>query len=258
VTLVAGQPGDLVDGVGAVESVDPGGAAGGAPEGSRAGAQGVAGWIEPEGGDGFGFGLPEVKVAFGRFSQVISPRAFAQANAEVTGQILDVVEAWAREARAGHEGAMAVELFAGGGTLTMALWAAGWRVTAYEVDAAARSGFEATREALGVAPERGRWHAADLFVGPPWPAPERPRLVVLDPPREGAKDVIGWVAASAAAEVVYVSCDLATGLRDVAALVGAGYRLDEARGFDMFPHSGHQEVVFRLRRPDGSSGRPVV
>lgn len=211
-------------------------------------ARAVAGWIEPEGGEGFGFGPSEVRVAFGRFSQVLSPRAFAQANAEVTGQILDVVEAWAREARVGHEEAMAVELFAGGGTLTMALWAAGWRVTAYEVDGAARAAFEATREAQGVPVERGSWHAADLFIGPPWPVPERPHLVVLDPPREGAKDVIGWVAASAAAEVLYVSCDLATGLRDVATLVQAGFRLDDVVGFDMFPHSGHQEVIFRLRR----------
>jgi len=224
-----------------------------------AGAEGVAGVVKLNGsarnaalladgrdGQWIAFGPETVTLALGDYRQSLSARAFAQANGAVTGQMLATLEAWATEARVSDEDPWAVELFAGAGTLTMALWRAGWRVVAYEVAEAARAGFESTRAAALVAPDRGHWHAADLAVGMPWPAPPAPTLVVLDPPRTGAAEVMPWVRASGAKVVIYVSCDLATGLRDMALLTGDGrYRLTAVVGLDMFPHAGHQEVMFR-------------
>ena len=40
-----------------------------------------------------------------------------------------------------------------------------------------------------------------------------------------------------------VSCDVATGLRDLATLQAAGYRVARLTSYDMFPHTGHQELV---------------
>ncbi len=216
-----------------------------------AGENGVAGWVEVEGGQSFGVFEEAAEVRFGGFTQRLLPKAFAQANAGVTGQILEVLERFAREARGGGSG-LALELFAGAGTLTMALWRAGWDVVAYEGDGAAREGFEATRTREGVTAERGLWHVADLGSGLPWPLPERaPGLVVLDPPRTGASALMPWLRGLRAPFLAYLSCDLATGLRDLRELVGTHdvpgpYDVREIIGFDMFPHSGHQEVLALL------------
>jgi len=215
-----------------------------------AGAEGVAGHAAADDGRELRLGPERVTVALGAYRQALAPEGFAQANAEVTGQILETLAAWASEARraAGEHDPWAVELFAGSGTLTMALWEAGWRVAAYEVAEGARAGFELTRAACAQPPERARWHACDLALGLPLPPPPAPALVVLDPPRSGAAAVVGWVRGAGARHVIYVSCDLATSLRDVAAL-SAGERFEVARvaTFDMFPHTSHQEVMILLR-----------
>ena len=77
----------------------------------------------------------------------------------------------------------------------------------------------------------------------------RPDLVVLDPPRSGAgKGVIRSLVALAVRRVRYVSCDPATLARDVAPLLAAGYRIEEAHLFDLFPETFHIETVMLLAR----------
>jgi len=219
-----------------------------------AGDEGVAGVIETRDGRVLPFGPDRVRLPFGSYAQSLSPRAFAQANGKVTGQLLATLEGWAATARGADDtDPWAVELFAGAGTLTLALWRAGWRVVAYEVAEAARPGFESTREAAAIPVERGQWHAADLAIGMPWPAPPPPALIVLDPPRTGAAEVMPWVRASGARCVIYVSCDLATGLRDLATLTCDGrFEVNSVVSLDMFPHAGHQEVMFFVRACDQS------
>ncbi|WP_338033602.1 class I SAM-dependent RNA methyltransferase [Jiangella asiatica] len=73
-------------------------------------------------------------------------------------------------------------------------------------------------------------------------------VVVLDPPRQGAKAaVVGEIAARAPRAVAYVACDPAALARDLASFAGLGYRLTELRGFDLFPMTHHVECVAILR-----------
>lgn len=77
----------------------------------------------------------------------------------------------------------------------------------------------------------------------------RPDLVVLDPPRTGAgKEVIRCLAELAVRRVRYVSCDPATLARDIAPLLAAGYHIEEAHLFDLFPETFHIETVMLLAR----------
>lgn len=73
--------------------------------------------------------------------------------------------------------------------------------------------------------------------------------VVIDPPRKGcSEDFLAQLAAFRPARVVYVSCNPATQVRDLARLRDAGYRLQTIQPFDLFPHTRHLECVMTLVR----------
>jgi 23S rRNA (uracil1939-C5)-methyltransferase len=74
----------------------------------------------------------------------------------------------------------------------------------------------------------------------------RPGLVMLDPPRTGAADLIGLLSALRPRRVLYIACDVATLLRDLKALIRAGFRLGRVRGFDFFPNTHHVEVLAEM------------
>src|SRR5208282_4983719 len=79
------------------------------------------------------------------------------------------------------------------------------------------------------------------------PVQKSPDLVVLDPPRTGAgKAVIRSLVELGAPRVRYVSCDPATLARDLAPLLAAGYHVEEAHLFDLFPGTYHIESVMLL------------
>lgn len=67
--------------------------------------------------------------------------------------------------------------------------------------------------------------------------------VLLDPPRDGAFEVVRNLAALGAKRLVYVSCNPATLARDTLELVKQGYRLKRAGILDMFPQTAHVEAM---------------
>lgn len=72
-------------------------------------------------------------------------------------------------------------------------------------------------------------------------------IVVLDPPREGAKRrVVEQVVDRRPRAVAYVACDPAALGRDVAIFAEHGYRLQAVRAFDLFPMTHHVECVALL------------
>ena len=80
-------------------------------------------------------------------------------------------------------------------------------------------------------------------------AGDRVDLVVLDPPRTGAKrPVVEAVAGLTPRAVAYVACDPAALARDVALFGERGYQLAGLRTFDLFPMTHHVECVALLSR----------
>ncbi|MBZ5733751.1 methyltransferase [Nocardioides sp. TRM66260-LWL] len=74
-------------------------------------------------------------------------------------------------------------------------------------------------------------------------------VVVLDPPREGARRAVcAAIADRAPRAIAYVACDPAALARDVAFLAEHGYRLTALRAFDLFPMTHHVECVALLER----------
>ena len=76
-------------------------------------------------------------------------------------------------------------------------------------------------------------------------APSRsPALVIVDPPRTGlSRAALDGVIRLRAGRVIYVSCDVATLARDSRRLVDAGYDIERADAFDLFPNTPHVETV---------------
>lgn len=73
--------------------------------------------------------------------------------------------------------------------------------------------------------------------------------VVIDPPRKGADEAfLAQLARFRPRTIVYVSCNPATQMRDLPALLGAGYALREVQPFDLFPQTRHLECVITLGR----------
>ena len=69
-------------------------------------------------------------------------------------------------------------------------------------------------------------------------------VVVLDPPRTGCdRSVLDAVRATAAKKIIYISCNPATQARDMRYLVEAGFSLESLQPLDMFPQTGHIEVI---------------
>lgn len=84
--------------------------------------------------------------------------------------------------------------------------------------------------------------------------PERPDVVILDPPRAGCQaGALERLMELRPSRVVYVSCDPETLGRDLKVLCADSYSLDHVQPLDMFPQTQHVECVALLRsRPPTS------
>jgi 23S rRNA (uracil1939-C5)-methyltransferase len=73
-------------------------------------------------------------------------------------------------------------------------------------------------------------------------------MVVLDPPRAGAKQILPALLSMKSPTILMVSCDPVTFARDLRLLVDGGYHLAQVEGWDMFPQTHHVESFAVLRR----------
>jgi 23S rRNA (uracil1939-C5)-methyltransferase len=73
-------------------------------------------------------------------------------------------------------------------------------------------------------------------------------FVLLDPPRQGAPEIMALLPEFGAKRIVYISCNPATLARDLKILQTAGYQANLMQPFDMFPQTHHLETVTFLER----------
>ncbi|MEO8461556.1 MAG: 23S rRNA (uracil(1939)-C(5))-methyltransferase, partial [Dokdonella sp.] len=74
-------------------------------------------------------------------------------------------------------------------------------------------------------------------------------MLLLDPPRSGAVEVLAYLPRKKTHRVVYVSCHPASLARDAGILVNThGFKLRSAGVMDMFPQTAHVESIALFER----------
>ena len=211
-----------------------------------ANAQGVQLWLQGEREPqpfvpaALGYRLPqwELELAW-------RPGDFVQVNAPVNEAMIAQALAWL----APQPGERVLDLFCGLGNFALPLARSGACVVGVEgvQTMVERARTNAATNGLHAA----HFHQADLskpLAEAAW-AREGFAAVLLDPPRDGALEVVRQMTTLGARRVVYVSCNPATLARDAAELARQGYRLVRAGLLDMFPQTAHAEAMALFERP---------
>jgi 23S rRNA (uracil1939-C5)-methyltransferase len=168
---------------------------------------------------------------------------FFQTNSAQAERLVDIVKAFAGDVA----GAEVVDVYCGVGLFSLALAAAGARVTGVEI---VESAVEAARRN---AAENGLaslvFHAGDArkVLAEVLPRGLSPQVLVLDPPRAGAGGkVMRRIARACPRRIVYVSCNPTTLARDLVELRPFGYQIAAVQPIDFFPQTYHVETVVAL------------
>lgn len=180
-----------------------------------------------------------VRIAFG-------PVDFIQVNRGINVSMVDaamtLLEPAANET--------ALDLFCGLGNFTLPLARRVDRVLGVDGDAplVAKARANAVHNGIGNA----QFAVENLFepnTFGEW-ARQRYDLVLLDPPRAGAAELLPRMAHWQPRRVVYISCHPGSLARDAGILVAElGFTLTAAGVMDMFPHTTHVESIAVFERP---------
>lgn len=178
----------------------------------------------------------------------LRPQSFFQTNTDVAAALYRSATALARTVAP----ASVWDLYCGVGGfglhLASALTSAAPTVLGVEVSGQAVESARLSAAEAGGRIGRTEWIAADVteWIGAQ-PTAARPDLVVVNPPRRGIGPALaGWLEESGVEHVLYSSCNVDSLARDLAAM--PSLRPVSAQLLDMFPHTGHHEVLTLLSR----------
>jgi 23S rRNA (uracil1939-C5)-methyltransferase len=188
----------------------------------------------------FEFGLAGMKF-------LANPSVFTQSNPGVNEAIVRTVLEWAAPA----EGLKVLDLYSGIGNFSVPLAKTASNVVSVEINrfssalARKNAGINGIGNISFVTAPSGE--AINELLG----KGETFDIVVLDPPREGAKEILEGVASLSSGKIIYVSCDPVTLSRDLKRLKELGWSPRRVKPFDMFPQTYHVESVTLLSRLSG-------
>ncbi len=171
------------------------------------------------------------------FDYQVSSGSFFQVNRFLLDDMIETVTS-------GRSGKVALDLYAGGGFFALPLAPKFQQVVAVE---ASTYSFLDLKNNAGQNVKAIRATTEDFLRNEV--RRYMPEFVVVDPPRAGlGEKTAALLGRTSAARVTYVSCDPATLSRDMKVLVEAGFHVEEAHMFDLFPQTYHLESVLHLAR----------
>jgi 23S rRNA (uracil1939-C5)-methyltransferase len=169
---------------------------------------------------------------------------FIQVNAEINRAMIDQALAWLDP----QPEQRVLDLFCGLGNFTLPLAQKAAQVVG--VEGSAEMVERARHNAAQAHLDNAHFYRADLsesFRHAPW-FREGFDLILLDPPRTGAREAVQQLSHYGAAKVLYISCNPSALVADLPLLTAAGYRVTRFSIMDMFPHTAHVESMLLLER----------
>ncbi|MEY3201874.1 MAG: rRNA ((1939)-C(5))-methyltransferase RlmD [Pseudomonadota bacterium] len=215
-------------------------------------AQGVQWWLQPGGpatawcfypqeGAVLAYRLPEFQL-----TMPYRPTDFTQVNVGVNQMLIR--RAMRLLDPKPHE--RVADMFCGLGNFTLPIARLGAEVLGVEGSRALLDRAAENAAANGLA-ARCTYTEANLFEITPESLAAMGRFdkMLIDPPREGAIELVKSLGDEAPSRIVYVSCKPGTLARDAAVLTHEkGYRLRGAGVANMFPHTSHVESIALFER----------
>jgi 23S rRNA (uracil1939-C5)-methyltransferase len=168
--------------------------------------------------------------------------SFTQTNPSQNQKMVSLVSGLVRGAERG------LELFAGSGNLSFGLAAHLKKLVSVERDGNAVQLARLEAREKVVANIDFICQSADRYLQDALEPKLKFDLVVLDPPRTGAKSESALIARLSPEKIIYVSCEPSTLARDLRTLLDAGYKLEKMIPIDMFPQTFHIETVSLLTK----------
>jgi len=170
-----------------------------------------------------------------------SPTEFTQVNHAVN----EMLVRRALALLAPQAGERIADMFCGLGNFTLPIARSGAQVVGIEGSAPLVQRAMENATANGLA-DRVTYAVSNLFAATPESLARLGAFdkMLIDPPREGAVELVNALGSDAPRRIVYVSCNPATLARDAAILVRQkGYRLLGAGVINMFPNTSHVESI---------------
>lgn len=174
----------------------------------------------------------------------MEPGAFFQVNEEQNRNLIGILLEWSSPA----PGKKILDLFCGMGNFSLPLAKLGAEMLGMDLQRAAIRSAKRNAELAGLPNCRFEKSAALDGIRELVRLNKRFDTIILDPPRQGCRDVVPYLPATDAGTIIYVSCDPATLSRDLKTLGERGYQIDGMRIVDMFPQTHHMEVMTKLVR----------
>jgi 23S rRNA (uracil1939-C5)-methyltransferase len=166
---------------------------------------------------------------------------FSQVNPEQNRNLLRTVYDWAELS----DDSTVVDLFCGAGNLSLPLARRAKKVIGLENSPLAVDDARANANLNGF--ENCDFRLANVYEGLDGLKGEGPvHVLIVDPPRKGAKECIGSIVGLEPSKILYVSCDPTTLARDLTLLSYSKYRLRRVQLLDMFPQTYHVECIAEL------------
>ncbi len=165
----------------------------------------------------------------------VGPDDFVQGQAAGNRELISQIQAWAGPTH------RIADLFCGIGNLSLPLAAVtGAQIYGAELNAASVRAASKNAKSLGLHATFVVANLFDAFNPEPYIGAD---VLILDPPRRGAKHICQQISRLLPKKIIMVSCDAAAGARDGALLKQHGYQLAALRALDMFPGAGHVETI---------------
>lgn len=170
----------------------------------------------------------------------IRPQSFFQTNPQVASQLYATARDWVRGLPVKHMW----DLFCGVGGFGLHCATPQMRLTGIEIAPEAIASATQSAAMLGLTDVHFQALDSTRFATA---QQDKPDLVVVNPPRRGiGAELCQFLSAMAPETLLYSSCNARTMAQDIRLL--PGYRIVRTQLFDMFPHTGHYEVLTLLQR----------